>query len=338
MVAKKKREMEFRTVIRPLCRQGLVEHGSPMLLLGSCFTDNIGKCLRDDLFDVEVNPFGPVYNPMSVLRSLEILRDCQPIREEELIEVEGLYRSFLFHSRYSAVDSAQAADMMAASVLSGHETLKCASVVFLTLGTTRVFRHLASDRIVANCHKQPAKEFESRCLGFDETVAVLAECIELIRGFNPSARIVFTISPLRYLESGAHGNQLIKSTLLLAVDEVVKVFGEDVASYFPAYEIMMDDLRDYRFYAEDMKHPSSQAVEYIYEIFRASYFSPETEKVAAEARALTRRLSHRIVASSTEAGANEIAARQRAIRAITERYPKLTDAIRRYNDKNTLFK
>ena len=97
------------------------------------------------------------------------------------------------------------------------------------------------------------------------------------------------------------------------MDEVVKVFGEDVASYFPAYEIMMDDLRDYRFYAEDMKHSSSQAVEYIYEIFRASYFSPETEKVAAEARALTRRLSHRIVASSTEAGANEIAARQRAI-------------------------
>lgn len=330
--------MEFRTVIRPLCRQGLVEHGKPMLLLGSCFTDNIGKCLRDDLFDVEVNPFGPVYNPMSVLRSLEILRDCQPINEEGLIEVEGLYRSFMFHSRYSAADSAQAADVMTASVLSGHETLKSASVVFVTLGTTRAFRHIVSGQVVANCHKQPAGEFEIQNLGLDDAVAVLKECVELIRGFNPLAKIVFTVSPLRYLESGAHGNQLIKSTLLLAVDHVVKAFGEDIVSYFPAYEIMMDDLRDYRFYAEDMKHPSSQAVDYIYEIFRASYFSSETEKVAAEARALTRRLSHRIVASSTEAGANEIAARQRAISAITERYPKLTDAIRRYNDKNTLFK
>lgn len=328
--------MDFRTVIRPLRFQGLVNHGETMLLLGSCFTDNIGQRLCDDLFDAVVNPFGPVYNPLSVLRSLEILRDNMTVRPDDLFEREGRFHSFMFHSCLSGHDREQTAKAMTAAVNEGHEALLRGAVVILTVGTTRVFRHLASDSVVANCHKLPGGEFESRFLGLEETAGALKDCVRLIRECNPEARVIFTVSPLRYLESGAHGNQLIKSTLLLAVDDVVRHFGEECVSYFPSYEIMMDDLRDYRFYAEDMKHPSPQAVDYIYEIFGESYFTPATAGIAVEARALTRRLSHRVMASSPEAESRENMARERAIQTFTGRYPELTDAVRRYYDKNTL--
>lgn len=329
-------KMDFRTVIPPLDRQGLVKHGETMLLTGSCFTDNIGQRLCEDLFDAVVNPFGPLYNPLSILRALEALRDKVVVSPDDLFEREGRFLSFMFHSRYSGADREKTAQSMTKAIAEGHEALRKAAVVILTLGTTRVFRHLASDSVVANCHKLPGGEFESRFLTLEETVGALTDCVSLIRECNPEARVIFTVSPLRYLESGAHGNQLIKSTLLLAVNEVSVRFGEDTVSYFPSYEIMMDDLRDYRFYAEDMKHPTPQAVDYIYEIFGASYFTPATARIAVEARALTRRLSHRIMASSLEAESREKMARERAIQSFTGRYPELTDAVRRYYDKNTL--
>lgn len=326
--------MDFRTVIRPSGCRGLVNHGAAMLMLGSCFTDNIGRCLRDDLFDVEVNPFGPVYNPLSLLTSLRKLADGGAVSPDDLFERDGQFCSFMFHSRLSGSDRMLTAKAMTEAVAVGHEAMSRAAVVILTLGTTRVFTLRETGLPVTNCHKVPASEFDSRCLSLGEVIAALCECVDLMRSCSPSARIIFTVSPLRYLESGAHGNQLIKATLLLAVDEVIKRYGDDVAGYFPAYEIMMDDLRDYRFYAEDMKHPSDQAVRYIYDIFRASYFTPETDRIAAEARALTRRLSHRQMAVSAEAITRELASREVAADSLIERFPILKDACLRYREQS----
>lgn len=324
--------MDFRTVIRPIEGQcGLVKHGSPILLMGSCFTDNIGACLRDDLFQVTVNPFGPVYNPLSVERCVSALCRCDIVDAAGLFESGGLFHSFLFHSRFSGVDAAETAAGMSRSILDASICLQSASLVVITLATTWVFFDKVSGLPVANCHKRPAGEFDRRCLSLDETVGALDRTIGMMREFNPQARILFTVSPLRYLNLGAHGNQLSKSTLLLAIDSVIERYGHDAAGYFPAYEVMMDDLRDYRFYAPDMKHPSQQAVEYIYQLFSRSYFDGETMAVAAEAASLTRRLRHVITASpSSSLAVNERKAREEAAAQLLCRYPKLNIAYERY--------
>ena len=323
--------MDFRTIVRPVeGRQGLIKHGVPLILIGSCFSDNIGRCLCDELFDVDVNPFGPIYNPLSIKRGLEVLSTNEAVGQRDIIFRDGLFRSFLFHSRYSDPDEENVIKLMNSRIENGHAMLREASVVIITLGTTRAFVSRESGQVVANCHKVPASEFELYNLSLADTVKALNDIVEIIKKCSPEAHVMFTVSPLRYTELGAHGNQLSKAVLLLGVDEVVKAYEDDSVSYFPAYEIMMDDLRDYRFYADDMKHPSPMAVNYIYDLFRESFFNAETIKIARESSALTRRLSHRIMSASPESVEKEMNSREMATRRLLENYPKLTYAYRRY--------
>lgn len=291
--------MDFRTEIKPEHgREGMISHEVPVVLIGSCFTDNIGACMRDELFDVTINPFGPIYNPASVRRAVETIASRRHVEEHELFEHEGHSHSFLFHSRYSAPTRAEALLKMNSSIESTHEALKSAGVLIVTLGTTRIFSHSGTGHVVANCHKLPAKTFDERVLTLDECVTHLSSLIDTARSLNPRLRVIFTVSPLRYLNNGAHANTIAKSTLMLAIDKVMTE-KEDV-HYFPAFEIMMDDLRDYRFYAEDMKHPSSQAVNYIYGIFRDTYYTSSTRELAATCHKLTRRLAHRPHGTTSE--------------------------------------
>ena len=284
--------MEFRTEIKPITgEEGLISHSSPVMLTGSCFTDNIGGCMRDELFDVCVNPFGPIYNPASILMAIETVANRRHIEDSELFEHEGRWHSFLFHSRYSASSAGEAQLKMNMSIERAYHTLRDAGTLILTLGTTRIFTRGDDRRVVANCHKLPGREFEERPLSLQECTDLLGRTVEIARQFNPGLKIIFTVSPLRYLNHGAHANAIAKSTLLMAVDNVMATMPD--IYYFHAYEIMMDDLRDYRFYADDMKHPSAQAVRYIYENFSSSYYTPSTRLIAAEARKLTRRLAHR---------------------------------------------
>lgn len=284
--------MDFRTEIKPEPgHEGIISHNSPVVLIGSCFTDNIGACMRDELFDVTVNPFGPIYNPASVRRAVETIVECRHVEDSELFEHEGQSHSFLFHSRYSAPTRTESMLKMNSSIESAHKALTTAGTMIITLGTTRVFIHTTSGHVVANCHKMPAKDFEERVLTLDECVNHLKALIDKARSLNPGLRIIFTVSPLRYLNHGAHANAISKSTLLLAIDMVIRERKDTY--YFPAFEIMTDDLRDYRFYAEDMKHPSPQAVKYIYEIFSNTYYTPVTRELANTCSRLTRRLAHR---------------------------------------------
>ena len=323
--------MDFRTVIRPAEGfRGLVRHGSPILLMGSCFTDNIGGCLRDGLFEVTVNPFGPIYNPLSIKQGIELLCRGDGITSGSLFEREGMFHSFAFHSRYSDADAVEASARMSCSIREASASLRKASVIVLTLGTTRAFVLKSSGEVVANCHKLPSGEFVQRNLSLEETYAALSETVGMIRRMNPDVKIIFTVSPLRYLDLGAHGNQLSKSILLLAIDRLMESEATADIGYFPAYEVMMDDLRDYRFYASDMKHPSAQAVAYIYELFRDTYFDEETVRIAKEASALTRRLRHTVTTVSPEMALKEELARKEAAALLLGRYPKLNIAYERY--------
>lgn len=302
--------MEFRTPVAPLKGlEGVVGYGAPVVFIGSCFSDNLGAELQADLFDAVVNPFGPLYNPLSIQRAVESLaHGSQP--EFQLFENEGRWHSLEFHSRFSAATSDEARRLMSRSVSDGADALKRASAVFITLGTTTVYLLKATGLPVANCHKLPQSRFDLKHLSLDECKTALRETMSKIREINPDAWIIFTVSPLRYLQDGQHANTLIKSILHLAIQEVLG----DRVGYFPSYEIMMDDLRDYRFYADDMKHPSALAVRYIYEIFTQSYMTPETVAVAREGRRLSRRLAHRDF-SSQNTSVKEL--------ELLDRYPQL---------------
>ncbi len=230
--------------------------------LGSCFADNIGGKMASLGFDISVNPFGTLYNPVSVCNSVARLSSGVPFTEKECVRMgagSSLICSFSHHTAAARATKEEFLKDANASLTEASKAWKEASKVIITLGTAWCFEHIASGEIVSNCLKIDAKEFNRRRLSVSETSTLLKNMVSRF----PEKGFIFTVSPIRHLKDGAHGNQLSKSVLLLAIDEVLQAFPERT-DYFPAYEIFMDELRDYRFYAPDMVHPSPQAVDYIW--------------------------------------------------------------------------
>lgn len=282
----------FRTVVEPLRGHvGTITHSTPLLMLGSCFSDNIGQRLADRLFNTMVNPFGQLYNAASIERALALVAANKTYRIDDLLFDGTRYHSFDHHSRFSHNDSSIVLERANASIAECRAFLKECDVAILTLGTSYIFVDRDSRNVVANCHKLPASRFERVALNAGDTATSLRHSIELMRSFNPAMKIVLTVSPIRHLADGARANNLSKASLLAAT----KIIEESVDNtvYFPAYEIMVDDLRDYRFYAADMVHPSETAVDYIYELFEASFFSPATMQFAKQCLNFAKRLRHR---------------------------------------------
>lgn len=251
------------------CKVG-ISYENKILLLGSCFSDNIGSRLADYGFNVLVNPFGTIYNPLSILQSIYRLQNRLPFNSEDCVRIGAgddricsfhHHTSFARESNESFVDNANAALAEAARFYDGCDR------IIITLGTSWCFRHLERDIIVSNCLKRDAKEFRREFLTVEQTASALEEIIRISSTTGCRKEIIFTVSPIRHFKDGAHGNQLSKSSLLLGIDRAISAAGTSGCDYFPAYEIMMDELRDYRFYAEDMNHPSIQAVNYIGERF-----------------------------------------------------------------------
>lgn len=279
--------MQFRTEVKPLSKQGLIDHSQRVLMIGSCFTENIGNRLTSRLFNVTVNPFGPLYNPMSIARGISRLESRELYTPADIFSADGMWHSYDFHSRFSSAIQSHALEMMNRSI-EEHETPQ---VLIITLGSDATFINKDSGEVVANCHKQPQSLFDLRHESVATMRDTLVECIERMRKVSPSLQVIFTVSPVRHLSYGAATNSRAKGRLIEAAMSIAD--SDPSVSYFPAYEIMMDDLRDYRFYAPDMIHPSEVAVDYIYQIFCDSYFTPATQKLADECETLTRRLRHR---------------------------------------------
>jgi hypothetical protein len=246
------------------CRVG-ISYNDKIMMLGSCFTDNIGKQLINFGFDVCVNPFGTLYNPASIYESVLRLIQGTPFTEDDCTKIgAGSERicSFHHHTTFARETQQEFLDNANQALKKASEFFKECNKVIITLGTSWCYRHLAADRIVCNCLKHPAAEFVREFLPADQTAAILSSIISACK----DKEFIFTVSPIRHFKDGAHGNQLSKSALLLGADTAIRA-NEKCADYFPAYEIVMDELRDYRFYAEDMCHPSTQAVDYIRERF-----------------------------------------------------------------------
>lgn len=281
MMLKLRTEIE-RTPLRQLigCREGV-------LLLGSCFTDHIGTWMGEHWLKVLCNPWGVLFNPASIAHSLQrVLSDTRTDSPFELQALNGRYYSFAHHGKWSDTDADVLQQKLVALDAEVRTFWNEACHVIITLGTSWVYER--EGRIVANCHKFPASEFIRRSLSVEEIVRLW----EPIIAASDTKHFVFTVSPIRHVRDGLHGNQLSKSTLLLAVEALQKRFGQQV-EYLPVYELMMDDLRDYRFYADDLVHPSSLAIQAVKELVADRCFDSRLKQYMKEAEPLVKALQHR---------------------------------------------
>lgn len=243
------------------------------MLLGSCFTEHIGERLQGLKFQTLVNPFGIVYNPLSIASCLERMAvGNQPITEHELFENAGLWHSWEHHGRFSKPDKQVALEVINQAYFEATEHLKRTDLLLLTFGTSEVFALRDSGAVVANNHKMPAALFDSRRLSVTE---IVERTVRAIKRVAPLKGVILTVSPVRHLRNGLVENQRSKAALVLACEAICAQL--ENAFYFPAYELLLDDLRDYRFYAADMVHPSEVAVDYIWQYFSDTFFDPATK-------------------------------------------------------------
>lgn len=286
--------MQFRTEISPLPdMRGAVDHSSRVWTIGSCFADNIGDRMLAEGFDIEVNPLGTLYNPLSILNSIAALVEGKVYTPADFFPHEGKFRSYDFHSIYSRPTAEEAAELVNSRLTQLHEGLQQLSTLILTFGSARCFRLKSTGQAVANCHKQHPDLFRVDDLSVETCVEAISETISLMTRVCPElSRVILTVSPIRHKTYGLHTDKLSKATLLLACERV-RQSDPSLILYFPSYEIMMDDLRDYRFYASDMVHPSEVAVDYIYDLFSRTFYSDQTIREAASRLRAFRRTLHR---------------------------------------------
>lgn len=272
--------MRFRTEIEPIKAPWTIDHGRPVLLLGSCFTDEIGSRLEADGFRVLRNPFGPLYNPASIARCLRRACYDEQYTAADLTEGSCGFHCLDYASRFSGADSVALLNEINGTLRALSDFISLRPVLIITLGSAYVYEYLPTGVIAGNCHKLPDSLFRRRLMDVDETQRHIAEICSTAAACGLE-NLIFTVSPIRHLAYGLHGNTLSKSTLQIALGRSVD---GSRTIYFPSYEIMLDDLRDYRFYDSDMKHPSAVAADYIYEYFSGTFFTKDTLRAAAEAR------------------------------------------------------
>ena len=263
-----------------------IGYDTPVLLLGSCFTDEIGKRLQAAGFDVLCNPFGTLYNPLSITSCLERAMSGRGMQEEDMVQHEGVWHSWLHHSRFSHPDRETCMAHCNEAIAQTHEFLQRSPLLMVTFGTAWVFYR--QGRVVANCHKLPSQQFVRRRLSVQDIMEAWQPVLDRWSGNS-----LFTVSPIRHMADGAHGNQLSKATLLLAVESLMQ--DNPQVCYFDSYELLLDELRDYRFYARDMCHPSELAVDIIWERFQQTYMTEDIRRRLLEEEKAYRRSQHRAI-------------------------------------------
>ena len=293
-----------------------IRYGDGLLFLGSCFADEVGALCRGMGFDALVNPFGVLYNPASIAQSVERLGSGKPFTHDDVIAVgEGQYCTFGHNTTFWQSDETTLLERVNVDLEEAHERFLDAKWVVISLGTSWVFRHKETRQVVSNCHKLPARQFDREFLTAEQS----AECLAKMLQAYSEKHFIFTVSPLRHLKDGLHENQLSKAALLLAVDEVCKSFGN--AHYFPAYEILLDELRDYRFYKEDMVHPTEQAVRYIWERFVDFAIDPKEKPAMQAAADLKQMLQHKPLFPESEAYRKFETQKEQKIVEMRKNYP-----------------
>lgn len=283
--------MEFRTEVNIRPSENRISYGSGILFAGSCFTENIGSRMQELRFRVDLNPFGINYNPSSLSRNLWALLKGKQYTQNDLHEANEKWFSFDHHSQFSAVDPDTCLDNINKRIRHSRDRLSGTDYLLLTWGTAWVYVLKESATIVSNCHKLPADNFSRHLLSVNQVVDTYTKLFAGLISKMPGIKVILTVSPVRHWKDGPVLNTVSKSTLLLAAHRLTEMFS--YCEYFPAYEIAMDDLRDYRFYGDDLVHPSQQMIQYIWEKFSDSYFDEQTLELMAEIGKLNAARKHR---------------------------------------------
>jgi hypothetical protein len=327
--------IRFRTEVDIPDFKNKMGYRHPSMVIGSCFAENIGNYLKALCFPIVVNPSGILYNPISIANNLNDLLTGKKFTHEDLFFANGLFNSFSHHSRFSCSDPERTLDQMNVSSSEASEVLNSCHHLFITFGTAWVFSHKTKGLVVSNCHKCPSSMFDRYRLSVKQIIDKWIPLIEQLKANNPDLQIIFTVSPIRHMKDGAHENQLSKSILLLAIEEMVLHFGIGVVSYFPSYEIVLDELRDYRFYAPDMTHPSEVAVEFIREKFISAFLDPESKTISAELEKILPALKHKMLNENTDGYLSFINAQMDKIKQLQIKYPfvDLKTITMRFNEK-----
>lgn len=284
--------MDFRTRVDIPVSDVPINHSTGIMLFGSCFSSYIGSKLQQCKFTVDVNPFGILFNPFSISNAIQKLLQGKGVTEADLVLRQGVYHSFMHHGEFSSPDKKACLDAISTRFTRASRALQVTDFLLVTFGTAYVYRWKKTGEVVANCHKFPENDFIRTRLSVNDIVEEWGALIEELIVRRPTMKWVFTVSPIRHWKDGAHENQVSKSILHLAIDELQKRF-EGVVRYFPAYEIVLDELRDYRFYNEDMLHPSPVTVEYVWQRFAETFFTQRTRAINREWESIRKLLDHR---------------------------------------------
>jgi hypothetical protein len=289
----------FRTAIQPQHSPKKINYHTPLLFIGSCFTENIGGIMQDLKFQTLINPHGILYNPFSINETLQSFLVQKKFEINDLRFFNEKYVSFRHHGRFSNIDAQKCLEQINESQQKAIRFLENAEFLILTFGTAYVYEWRENGEIVANCHKIPARNFRRFRLNVSDITEKIGATIEQLQERFPKLKIIFTLSPIRHWKDGAVDNQVSKAVLRLAIDELCRRFS--TTFYFPAYEIMMDDLRDYRFYESDMIHPNKTAIDYIWQHFKASFLEEKNDSLMREIEKIKQAAKHRPLQPKSEA-------------------------------------
>ncbi|MEL6636485.1 MAG: GSCFA domain-containing protein [Bacteroidota bacterium] len=311
----------FRTEIPPIAVPFQVDHQTRILALGSCFSTEIGQYLHRGKFQVLPSPFGIVYHPNVLARQLHRILTGTPYTNADLFFHDERWHSFDHHGHFSHPDPQIGLHRINQHLAEAHQHLADHNVLLLTLGSTRGFYHPTTDQIVANCHKLPQAHFERRSASPTEIAEALRGALELLWEKHPTTQVVLTVSPVRHLRDGLVDNQRSKARLVLATEQVLT--SEARVHYFPAYEMLLDDLRDYRFYARDYCHPSPEAIDYVWERFQQAYCSETTRTLLQRIQKLVTASRHRPFHPGRVAHQRFLRQQLRALTQLEREYPQL---------------
>src|SRR5450759_3607604 len=266
--------MELRTTFNIEPSSAKITYNDKVMFIGSCFASSIGSRMEMGRMPVLINPAGAVFNPVSVCNTLDTITTGRKLNQNDLFYHDGAWLSLLHYTDFSGEDPIKVLEKINLNSEEALNFLRSAKFLFVTLGTARVYRLKKTGQIVSNCHKIPSDQFEPELLTVDNVIKLWEQQLDRLNTLFPDLKVIFTISPVRHCKDGAHGNQVSKSVLFLAVEELLK---HSVSPhYFPAYELVMDDLRDYRFYNDDLIHPSPLAINYIWDAFSGCYMEKTT--------------------------------------------------------------
>ena len=284
--------MDFYTFVELPSDLPKFAHTDRLMLLGSCFVTHIGRKLVEAKFRCDVNPYGVLYNPFSIAAALREMDGGKVYHSDDLFFFRECWHSPMHHGDFSSCEAEDTLRRINGRLKEAHEHFHRLDCLLLTFGSAWVYENKKTGTVVANCHKQPESCFTRRMLSVSEIVSDYTSLLSGLLARIPRLKVLFTVSPIRHVRDGMHANQLSKATLLLAVNQLQATFPEHVF-YFPAYELLLDELRDYRFYAEDMVHPSETAIRYVWERFTRSCISADALRIMEESENIRKMLSHK---------------------------------------------